>query len=200
MRGRRVEKEEEEMNRRPILAVGAAAIALAVVGIYLVLAGGPGEQGSTHASERHGYTLRLPDETWWVIERPGAWELGATFNEDGPGTDHVRLRGAPNPIVITLNTQAVPDEMTFDDWFEAYDEANRRAFARWSRESSGAGEMAGAVARFTKYVSTAGANALEVNAFHAGRAYSLRVWGPTAPDWDPRPVADEWLARFSFSE
>jgi hypothetical protein len=188
------------MTRRPILAVGAAATALAVVGIYLVLAGGPGEQGVTYASERHGYTLRLPDETWSVTERPGAWELGATFDEDGPGTDHVRLRGGPNPTAITFNSQAVPEAMTFDDWFEAYDEANRGAFARWSRESSEPGEMAGAVARFTKYATAAGANALEVTALHGGRAYSLRVWGPTAAEWDPRPVVDEWLARFSFAE
>jgi hypothetical protein len=40
----------------------------------------------------------------------------------------------------------------------------------------------------------------EMVAFHDGRAYSLRVYGPSLPTWDPRTAIDEWLERFAFTD
>ena len=216
----------ERMNRMMVAIVGvAAAVALAVLaaGLYLGRSSnapgvggppaptasptpgptaGPTElQGVLYTSERHGYSLLLPDDTWTVEELPGSWPLGDTFNQEGPGADSVSKEASePGPFIL-FNSQPVPTGTTLQQWVTDYDEAGRIWFPTCQVERSDTGVVGGETARINSYRCTGTDRAREAVTLHGGRAYVIRVFGPEGdPSFDPRPILDEWVSRFQFTD
>jgi hypothetical protein len=187
------------MSRTLLMAVGGTVVLLGALGFYAVASGVLGPQGVPFVSERYGYTVLLPDDSWEVMERGGIWGPGAAFVSDGPGADRVRQPGVSGPS-IEVNSQEVAPGTSFEAWYEANEEVGRIRFPAWSPAASEPVELGGQDARLTRYASSDGLNAIEVTTLRGGRAYALRVWWPATPDWDPRPVVDEWLPRFSFTD
>jgi hypothetical protein len=218
----------EEMNRM-ILAIGgvAAAFALTIlaVGMYLGLsanappvgdepaypaaspasitpaptAGPTAPHGVPYTSERHGYSLLLPDETWTVEEFQGTWRLGSTFNEIGPGVDSVKEAGVTGRYIL-FNSQPVPSGESLMHWVIAYDEAVRRRFPNCGIDQVESVRVGEEFARVNTYVCGADSPAYEAVMLHGGRAYAIRVFHETDPKMDPRPIFDEWLSRFRFND
>jgi hypothetical protein len=219
----------EPMNRM-ILAIGgvAAAIALTLVafGMYFGLnTGAPGVGGAPsptptvqptvaptpvptepdgvlYTSERHGYSLLLPDESWTVEEKPGTWGHGQTFNPDGYGVDSVFADLSPPRTYILLNSQPVPSGTTLEQWAIDYDSASRRMWPECEVERSESALLDGETARLNTYLCAWVDNdedAVEAAALHGGRAYVIRVFGG-GPELDPRPIIDEWISRFRFTD
>lgn len=152
-------------------------------------------------SDRHGYELSLPDDQWQVIEYPGSWTLGGTFSEDDSGVDSLMGNGSLGNPFILFNSQPVPTGTTLEGWIADYDEANRAVFPQCITVSTEPGELDGEDGQFRRYSCDDGdLQSAELVALHAGRAYAVRVFGPEGPDYDPRPVLDEWLARFEFTD
>ena len=68
----------ERMARLLIAGTGLAAALIAAVVGFATLTGGTsigGPDGVTYISDRHGYSVFLPDG-WTVEERPGTWDNG----------------------------------------------------------------------------------------------------------------------------
>lgn len=194
----------DEPMKRLFLPIAATALLLiAAVGVYANvnnerrLGGAPDTEPNRFVSERHGYALELPGESWRVIQFPGTWDVGTAFSEDTKGVDRAIDADATGGPFILLNSQAVPQGMTFDDWLDGHREAHMRAFPDCILADSEAVEMDGVDATYDLIACSFGPSA-EVTAIHDGRAYVLRVFGPSSP-WDPQPVIDEWLGRISFT-
>jgi hypothetical protein len=47
-------------------------------------------------SERHGYSLLLPDDQWTVIERPGEWTAGTMGSQDSLALTTSSTQEAPS--------------------------------------------------------------------------------------------------------
>jgi hypothetical protein len=212
----------EPMNRM-ILAVGgvAAAIALTFIafGMYLGLnTGAPGVGGAPsptptvaptavptepdvvlYTSERHGYSLLLPDDSWKVVEKFGTWPLGQTFNEDGPGVDNVLRKDAASEAWILINSQPVPSGTSLERWAVDYDSALRANWPECEVERSESAVLDGETARLYTYLcGTISTN--DALALHGGRAYAIRVFNTSDPKLDARPIIDEWISRFRFTD
>ena len=72
----------ERMARLLIAGTGLAAALIAAVVGFATLTGGDGiggPDGVTYTSDRHGYSVFLPDG-WTVEEQPGTWEVGEFFD------------------------------------------------------------------------------------------------------------------------
>jgi hypothetical protein len=200
----RITRGSDTMNRLLIPLAGIAAALVIAVGVYAAVNGWPavGEPEPDEArftSERHGYALVLP-EGWTVIDIPGTWRPGALFSEDGPGVDTVKRLDQGDQPYILFNSQPVDPGTGHQDWLEIHDPAVQVYFPGWPIVHTETGLMGGEPARFARYAGPGGSNAMEVTTVHGGRAYALRVFGPGGPQWDPRPVVDEWLSRFSFTD
>jgi hypothetical protein len=211
----------EPMNRM-ILTIGgvAAAIALTLVafGMYFGLnTGAPGVGGAPsptptvqptvaptpvptepdgvlYTSERHGYSLLLPDDSWKVVEKFGTWPLGTTFNEDGPGVDNVLRNDAASEAWILINSQPVPSGTTLEQWSIDYQSANERRWPECRVERTESAVLDGETARLTHVCEINGA--INVSALHGGRAYTIRVFGSDSN----RTIIDEWISRFRFTD
>jgi hypothetical protein len=190
---------------RMLLSVGgvAAAVLIAVVGFaYFSGGAGPNIGGAptpspspapTFTSERHGYSLLLPDESWTVVEMPGTWGHGRTFNPDGPGVDSVFREIGGQGTYILFNSQPVPSGTTLEQWAIDYDSANRRMWPECQVERSESAVLDGETARLNTYSCD---DAFEAAALHGGRAYVIRVFGGDAN----RTTIDEWISRFRFTD
>jgi hypothetical protein len=197
----------ETMNRM-LLSVGgvAAAVLIAVVGFaYFNGGAGPNVGGvptpspspaPTFTSERHGYSLLLPDETWNVAELAGRWSPRTMFNQDGPGVDSVSKDFAePGPYIL-FNSQPVSEGTTLEEWVAAYRELANAYWPECVPAPSETGEVDGEIALLINYL-CGDDPAAEAFMLHGGRAYVVRVFDADPPG--PRPILDEWLSRFRFT-
>jgi hypothetical protein len=195
----------DTMNRLLIPIAGLAAALVIAVGVYANVNGGPGlgaapePDGVLFTSERHGYTLVLPDEDWSVVEYPGAWLPGATFTESSGGVDSVFQTGASQTRYILFNSQEVAEGTSFEEWLVEHRTTLERAFPGCSVVDSEPIELGGQPATYDGWTCDTDDAGL-VMAFHNGRAYEVRVFSLRGPQWDPRAVIDEWLPRFSFTD
>jgi hypothetical protein len=209
----------EPMNRM-ILTIGgvAAAIALTLVafGMYFGLnTGAPGVGGAPsptarptagpterpgvlYTSERHGYSLLLPDDSWTVAENPGTWG-GLTFNQGEAGVDRVLRKAAESEAYILINSQPVPSGTSLERWAVDYDSALRANWPECEVERSESAVLDGETARLYTYLcGTISTN--DALALHGGRAYAIRVFNTSDPKLDARPIIDEWISRFRFTD
>jgi hypothetical protein len=155
-------------------------------------------EGVLYTSERHGYSLLLPDESWTVAEMPGTWVLGMTFNQNGLGVDSVFADLSAPRTYILFNSQPVPSGTTLEQWSIDYDSANKRTWPECEVERSESAVLDGETARLNTYLCDT-EYAVEVAALHGGRAYVIRVFGDD-PKLDPRATIDEWISRFRFTD
>ena len=219
------------MNRMLLAVGGiAAVVALTLVGAALFLglgSGAPGvggappspsptsppsptiaptaapteQAGVLFTSERHDYSLLLPDDSWTVAELPGQWVLGETFSQEGEGSDSVfRAEDSPRPYIV-FNSQRVPAGTTFEDWVADHEAAERRWFPTCAPQPAEAGVVDGETAVIRNYLCGGSERASEAAWLHGGRAYALRVFWPEGnASQDPRPTLEEWMSRFRFND
>jgi hypothetical protein len=167
-----------------------------------------------HTSDRHGYTLALPDHSWRVVERPGTWEPGAFIEAVSPGVDYLEQVGPDGTVIedvyVYLSSQPVPDFMTFDDWASGHDAVNdlwQPCFelqgAHEARIVDGKAGRTG-VYRCEDFGGVAWAT-VQTLVMHRGRGYAIYLWpGAQGTDMPPKELlvaqSDEWLARISFTD
>ncbi len=203
----------ETMNRL-ILAVGgvAAALVIAFVGVaYFYGPIGPAAPtGPVYTSERHGYSIILPDDSWRVLERPGRWTLGAFIDPGSPGVDALQERGVED-IHVYLSSQPIPAGMSFDAWAAIHDAANEREASCFRLQGEyETGVVGGETARIGTYRCDdfGGGDAAElVQALvaHEGRGFAIYVFADTfgselPPRAELRATANDWLSRISFND
>ena len=202
------------MNRLLISATGiAAAVILAVVGFttYDGGSGFGGPSGTVHTSERHGYSVLLPDG-WTVEERSGTWRLGEFFEANTEsGVDYFE-RLDPNdgpPLYLYLSSQPIPAGMTFDAWVATHDAATREAqpcFNLLGPAEDGVvdGEHARiAVHRCETFDAFGAWTTVQTMVAHRGRGYAIYLWPTWRGNAMPPPAelkadAARWLAEFRF--
>jgi len=214
----------QRMHRLIMSATGVAATAvLAVVALAALnlgsLVGGP--TGVPFTSERHAYTVVLPDDSWTVEERAGSWAFtGAFFDANsGAGVDYFEdldSRGEPT-LYVYLASQEIPDGTTFDQWVASHDAATRLevpCFELVGRFETPLvdGEPARVGAhRCADYSAGIPWTTVQTMVVHAGRGYAIYVWPAPIPGDGPagtaeRPLSElqaqaaDWLARFSFND
>jgi hypothetical protein len=211
----------ERMHRLLLTATGlAAVIALVAVALPLFLGrsglGGPPD-GVHFTSERHGYTVVLPDgfRGWTRIERPGTWELGDFFDTStNSGADDYELRNPTSgpALYVYLSSQPIPTWMTFEDWAAGHDAANRGEAACFEPEAALRtivvdGEQARSGAWTCPDFADSGDawTTIQTLVAHNGRGYAIYVWPAEQGDAMP-PLAEleaaaaDWLSRFSFTD
>lgn len=204
------------MNRLILSATGiAAALILAVVGFTSFNGGSRvgGPPGTDHTSERHGYSVFLP-EGWTVEERPGTWGLGEFFEANTEsGVDYFE-RLDPNdgpPLYVYLSSQPIPAAMTFDAWVATHDAATRAAqpcFNVLGPTEDGVvdGEHARIVVHGCEDFDELGAwTTVQTMVAHGGRGYAIYAWPVARGDAMPPPdelkvEAARWLSQFRFSD
>ena len=206
------------MNRL-LLSLGgvAAAAVVAVVGVaYFYGPSGPaGPSGPVHTSERHGYSIILPDDNWRVLERPGSWAIGRFFTSDDPGVDYLEERGPDGQVVenfiVYLNSQVIPAGMSFDAWAARHDEVVESVHPCFQLQGEyETGVVGGETARIGTYrcddFGEGGAWAsVQTLVAHEGRGYAIYVFPRTQGSEMPAPaelrtVARDWLSRISFTD
>jgi hypothetical protein len=231
-RGSRWIPRRDRMNRL-FLSVGGAAAALlvAVVGFVHLYGGGPapvpGESPTpvtidspepspepseapepvTFTSERHGYSILLPDDGWIVIERPGEWAPDTMFGQESPGVDYILAPGGPIGDYrheLFLNSQPIPEESTYEDWLADYDLRGGRTFGYECRLQPpyAAGTVDGRPVRLSNFV-CGGQRWAEAMWEHAGRAYSLRfgeIFDSPIRAESPQAELEVWLSRITLED
>ena len=206
----------ERMARLLIAGTGlAAALVAAVVG-FATLTGGNGvggPNGVTYTSDRHGYSVFLPNG-WTVQERSGTWEVGVFFDGNSAGVDYYerRDRDLGAPLNLYLASQPIPTGMTFDEWATTHDEANDQAHPCFDvvatyPEVTVDGEPARQLAQHCETFFGSGDDGaltgIQTLVAHNGRGYAIYLW-PTDTGVAMPPLstlqadAQAWLARFTF--
>jgi hypothetical protein len=210
------------MNRL-LLSLGGVATAavVAVVGLaYFYGPGGPGgPTGPLHVSERHGYSVRLPDDSWLVEERPGTWLLGQFFEANTPaGVDYFEdldENGEPT-LYVYLSSQPIPDGMSFQDWIGLNDAATAREQPCFQlmgehdlRTLDGETARTGTYSCDNFEATGIPYTGVQTLVAHDGRGFAIYVWPAPKPGFGtPRELsqsdleaeAARWLARFSFND
>ncbi|HEU5203283.1 MAG TPA: hypothetical protein VFU17_03195 [Candidatus Limnocylindrales bacterium] len=212
----------ERMTRLLIAGTGlAAALVAAVVG-FATLTGGDGigvPDGVTYTSDRHGYSVFLPDG-WTVEERPGTWEVGEFFDANSEdGVDYfedVNAEGIPT-LYVYLASQDIPGGMSFEEWTARNDvatTASQPCFALVGSHESR--PVDGETARVGTYhcddFDGAGSpyTGVQTLVAHDGRGYAIYVWPAPLPGFQPagweyqstselQAAAAEWLDRLEFT-
>ena len=208
----------ERMQRLILSATGVAAALVFAVLAYASLTGGlqfGAPSGIPFTSERHGYTVVLPDDSWTVEERPGSWDTTADFFDanSGDGVDyfeHLDADGEPTTYVY-LASQEIPIGTTFDEWVGLHDAANRRVVPCFGlqgdyEQRTVDGEAARlAIQNCADFNGEGQWTTVQILLQHNGRAYAIYVWpapgpGTGLPDSVLRDDAAKWLSRFSFTD
>lgn len=212
----------ERMARLLIAGTGlAAALVAAVVG-FATLTGGTGiggPDGVTYISDRHGYSVFLPDG-WTVEERPGTWDNGEFFDansDDGVDYFEEDLDGDGVPtLYVYLTSQPIPAGMSFDEWVARHDvatTAEQPCFELLGSFESGL--VDGETARIGTYrcedfeggIPYTGVQTMVA---HEGRGYAIYAWpaplpGSRPPGSEEMPIPDlkaaaaRWLAAVEFT-
>ena len=201
-----------------------AATAVAAAVIVAVLAFGSfdrvpdvgGPPGVAFVSERHGYTVVLPADTWRKEERPGTWALGTFFDANtGSGVDYFdALDQTPSRVItwyVYLASQDIPEGMSFDAWAALHDAATDRGAPCFQllgayRTQRVDGETARlGTHRCDDFGDGAAWANVQILVAHRGRGYAIYVW-PAEMGASMPPIsqieaeADGWLAGFSFND
>jgi hypothetical protein len=208
----------DRMHRLFLTATGLAAVLVAAVAFGSLNRDGPpaGEPtGATHISERHGYSIVLPDSTWTVEERPGVWSGLANFFDpnSGVGVDYFEELDADGNVVtfVYLASQPIPTGMTFDEWAAAHDASNERIVPCFVLDGALAtnsidGETARVGAWRCEDFEGGGAwTNVQTLVAHIGRGYAIYLWPAARGDEMPpvaelRAAADRWLDAFRFTD
>ena len=213
----------ERMTRLLIAGTGlAAALVAAVVG-FATITGGDGvggPDGVTYTSDRHGYSVFLPDG-WTVEERPGTWERRRVLRREQRRRGRL-LRGASTPMgsrPCTCIWQASRSR-------RACRSTTGSPAMTWPRRpnsrassSSGPTRAASSTARplavgtyhcedFENGIPYTGVQTMVA---HNGRGYAIYVWpaplpGFRPPGWEDMPVpelqaaAARWLDAVEFTD
>ena len=213
----------ERMTRLLIAGTGlAAALVAAVIG-FATLTGGDsvgGPDGVTYTSDRHGYSVFLPDG-WTVEERPGTWDVGEFFDANSDdGVDYfedVNDDGIPT-LYVYLASQDIPENMSFDEWVARHDVAT--ASEQPCFELLGSHEsrpVDGETARVGTYQcadfdgSGTPYTGVQTLVAHDGRGYAIYVWPAPLPGFQPagweyqstgdlQAAAEDWLANVEFTD
>lgn len=212
----------ERMQRLILSATGVAAAVVFAVLAYASLNGGlqfGAPPGIPFTSDRHGYTVVLPDETWTVEERSGTWELGEFFEANTEaGVDYYEHLGPDGqPVLyVYLSSQEIPAGMSFDEWVATHDAATDRDVPDFYLVGEYAERTVdGEPARVGTYTSDNYAESgvpytgVQTMVAHAGRGYAIYVWPAPLPgfgtpsDMSTSELQDEttkWLSRFTFTD
>ena len=208
----------ERMARLLIAGTGlAAALVAAVVG-FATLTGGDGvggPAGVTYTSDRHGYSVFLPDG-WTVVERSGTWKVGVFFDGNSAGVDYYerRARDLGARLNLYLASQPIPTGMTFDEWATTHDEANDQAhpcfdvvatYPEVTVDGEPARQQAQHCETFFGEGDDGALTGIQTLVSHNGRGYAIYVWpedtGVTMPPVSTlQAEAQAWLTRFTFTD
>jgi hypothetical protein len=208
-----------ETMTRLLVSVGGVAAALIVAAVGIAYFYGPlgpgGPTGPVHTSERHGYSVVLPDDSWGVIERQGRWlGVGTAFDSESPGVD-LFDRTDPEPrtlISVWVTSQPLPEGMSFDEWMDAHDRSNQVVHACFRQEGSYEyrtvdGERARIGVHHCPDWGGPGIGwaTVQVLVAHEGRAYAAYLWPEEDPEMeslfgDLKAQGLRWLSRFSFTD
>lgn len=200
----------------PTTAVAAIAIAAVALTSFFRGPGVGGPPGTPFTSDRHGYTIILPDG-WTVEERPGTWKLGSFFDAGSEsGVDFFeRLDRDLGPrLNLYLASQPIPTGMTFDEWAATHDDANEQMFPCFDRVATYPGvTVDGEPARqqahhcetFFGEGDDGALAGIQTLVAHDGRGYAIYVWpidtGVAMPPLSTlRAEAQALLDRFAFTE
>ena len=217
-------RERERMTRLLIAGTGlAAALVAAVVGFATLTGGngigGPG--GVTYTSDRHGYSVFLPDG-WTVEERPGTWELGQFFDANSEaGVDYfeedldadgiptaVRLPGKPaDPGRHVVRRVGRPPRCGHGRLSACFELVGSHV----SRVVDG--ETARVGTQHCEDFDNSGIpyTGVQTMVAHDGRGYAIYVWpaplpGFRPPGWEDMPDAEleaaaaRWLDAIEFTD
>ena len=213
----------ERMTRLLIAGTGLAAALIAAAVGFATLTGGDGvggPNGVTYTSDRHGYSVFLPDG-WTVEERPGTWEVGEFFDANSDdGVDYFEELGADEvpTLYVYLASQDIPDGMSFDEWVARHDVATtseQPCFELVGSHESGL--VDGETARIGTYQcedfdgTGVPYTAVQTLAAHDGRGYAIYVWPAPLPGFQPagweylttaelQAAAAQWLDAIEFTD
>ena len=207
------------MHRLALTATGSiAAVAIGVAALLSITGdrgvGGPDDPpGTPFTSQRHGYTVILPENEWTAEERLGTRELGDFFDANSiSGVDYFdRLDPDHGPaLYVYLNSQSL-EGLTFEDWVATHDAA--------TAERAGCFELTGDYdstvvdgepARIAAHTCETWFGAedgawttVQTLVAHGGRGYAIYLWpvdgGSAIPLEDLRAEAADWLSRIRFT-
>lgn len=206
------------MTRLLIAGTGLAAALIAAAVGFATLTGGDGvggPDGVTYTSDRHGYSVFLPDG-WTVEERAGTWEVGLFFDANSAGVDSYerRDRDLGAPLNLYLASQPIPAGMTFDEWATTHDEANDQAhpcfdvvatYPEVTVDGEPARQQAQHCETFFGEGDDGALTGIQTLVAHNGRGYAIYVWpeetGVAMPPLSTlQAEAQAWLARFTFTD
>ena len=209
----------ERMARLLIAGTGLAAALLAAVVGFATLTGDGGiggPDGVTYTSDRHDYSIFLPDG-WTIEEQPGTWDVGEFFDASSEdGTDFFqRLDPGQGPrLNLYLASQPIPTGMSFDEWAATHDDANEAEHPCFDLVASYSGvTVDGEPARqqahhcetFFGDGDDGALTGIQTLVSHNGRGYAIYLW-PTDTGVAMPPLstlqaeAQAWLARFTFTD
>ena len=213
----------ERMTRLLIAGTGLAAALIAAAVGFATLTGGDGvggPDGVTYTSDRHGYSVFLPDG-WTVEERPGTWEVGEFFDANSDdGVDYFEQLGADEvpTLYVYLNSQLIPDGMSYDEWVARHDVAIASEQPCFELVGSNESRLVdGETARVGTYhcedfdgTGTPYTGVLTMVA-HDGRGYAIYVWPAPLPGFQPagweylttselQAAAARWLDAVEFTD
>jgi hypothetical protein len=209
----------ERMARLLIAGTGLAAALIAAVVGFTTLTGGDGvgdPGGVTYTSDRHGYSVFLPDG-WTVEERPGTWEVGEFFDansDDGVDYYERRDRDLGARLNLYLASQPIPTGMTFDEWATTHDEANDRehpcfdvvaTYPEVTVDGEPARQLAQHCETFFGEGDDGALTGIQTLVSHNGRGYAIYVWpvdtGVAMPPLSTlQAEAIAWLDAFDFTD
>ena len=210
----------ERMNRLVLSATAVAAAVIVAVVALGPIAGGPpvgGPSGVAFTSERHGYTVVLPADSWYREERPGTWKLGEFFDANSDSgvdyfEDQVSTLDPPPTWYVYLASQDIPEGMGFDEWVALHDAATDRETPCFQLLGSYENRaLDGETARMGTYRCEQFGEQLvpwttvQTLVAHRGRGYAIYVWpvdmgSQMPPVSEIHAFANDWLARFSFND
>jgi hypothetical protein len=212
----------ERMTRLLIAGTGLAAALIAAAVGFATLTGGDGvggPDGVTHTSDRHGYSVFLPDG-WTVEERPGTWDSGEFFDANSEdGVDYFEELNADEipTMYVYLSSQPIPAGMSFEEWVARHDLATTNEAPCFELVGSYESRLLdGETARIGTYHCEDYENGVpwttvQTTVAHNGRGYAIYAWPGPAPGFRPpgwqypavpelQAAAARWLDTFEFAD